>query len=211
MAKTGYGNIVIKFRTPWRGSTHDWSVASSHSGSAFTNTSDMLQFLISVYDVIASYLASGGSTFCCEVAYYNGVDSAPKYSETFVNQAAATAAGFLTSPIGSSYMSAPGTPLATTMAPYEACCMLEAPIGLSKTGKPVTMKKFVHGCAAPTGENDGLPGVTSDWSNEAVKLGNGQLYETRVLISPKGAQGTWSALDYYGNHQAQRRRKKKTS
>ena len=97
------------------------------------------------------------------------------------------------------------------MAPYEACAMLEAPIGLSKTGKPVTMKKFVHGCAAPTAENDGLPGVNAHSSAVAAALGNGSLYETRVLISPSGAQGTWSALAYYGNHQAQRRRKKKTS
>lgn len=207
MAKTGHPNFQLHMWMPWRGVQKRWTIASSHSGLPFTATSDQLAFMISVWDNISPYFAKawqGVSGFYCGgYSYYDGTNSAPIGEATYANLAAAVAAGFVTTAYGDAY-AAEGV-----QASPEVCVRVQAPVGLSKTGKPVTIKHFIHGV-------DGTPGTSGtdqpNWSSGyltyAENLGNGNLYGTRVLCSGSGKQGTWTVYTYYANHQMYRKRKK---
>lgn len=208
MAKTGLPNFTMDVSGPWRGITKVQSWASSHSGSAFTTESDQIAFLQSVWNVLSSFISaaySGETTlWMSKVSYYNGTGGTTIYEAEYVDSAAAVAAGYEQTHFGSA-LNLGDDPVAP-----EICILLEAPIGLSKSGKPVTMKKFVHWTqgigTAPSIDESGEGGAAI-----AATLGNGGLYGSRVLTSPHGAQGDWVIYPYFSNHQMQRRRKKKTS
>jgi hypothetical protein len=214
MAKTGHPNFVIDFKSPWRGTIHTWSITSSHSGSSFTTSADMIAFLQSVFEVIRTFIsASDALTFVSGVKYYNGSASSPLYELTFANEAAAAAAGYalgggaVSASQGEAFTGGTSTQL---MSGLECCTILQAPVGLSSTGKPVFLKKFIHCAPAATGDSDLVP-FSSGAGGFAATLGNGGLYGSRVLISATGKQGAWAPYAYFGNHQMLRRRKKATS
>lgn len=209
----GLPNITITFNSPWRGIRHNWSHVSFHSGQAFTAQSDQISYLQSVFLILSMYIVSGDtSTFVSKVKYYDGVARTPVYEAVYTTAAAASAAGFRLNSSGTN----PNQGQAyggsgETIAPFEACCILAAPVGLSKTGKPVLLKHYMHQCAgAASSTADNVPYAVGG-AAECVALGNGSLFGGRVLASSSGKQGTWNAEPYYGNHQAYRRRKKKTT
>lgn len=205
MAKTGHPNFDLKFAGPWRGTEHTWSVASSHSGGSLTPGGDVQDFMMSVHTVITSFFAefwSGNAeVYCAGYSYYNGTDSAAIEEQEFTSLSEAIAAGYDQSAYGAAYTGS-GQP-----NPPETCARLQAPVGLSKTGKPVFLRKYVHYCAGP-GTN--IP-VSTAGQAIAAQLGSGALFDSRVLISSSGKQGTWSCYAYAANHQMQRKRKKASS
>lgn len=203
MAKTGLPNFDLKVMSPWRGIQHQWSVASSHSGSvlsAGTDVTDLMQALWTIFSsFIGVYWMGNDDVFCAGYSYYNGTSSAAIQEEEFLTSADATAAGYSQTAFGSAY-TGDGQP----MAP-ETCVRLQAPVGLSSTGKPVFLRKFIHMAQGP-----GLAPVISDEGvSNAAALGNGSLPFTRVLTSPGGKQGDWEVYTYFANHQMQRAAKKK--
>jgi hypothetical protein len=205
MAKTGRGNFELKFIGPWRGTQHVWSVTSSHTGAAFSASADITSFMQDVHARISSFIGDfwSGSTlvYCAGYAYYDGVHSAAVQEEAFASLSAAVAAGFDQTHYGTAYTGS-GQP----MSP-ECAVRLEAPVGLSSTGKPVSIKKFIHFCQGP-----GLsPAISSTGTAQAAALGNGDLYGSRILCSGSGKTGAWSVYTYFSNHQMNRRRKKKTT
>lgn len=204
MAKTGLPNFQMRYSGPWRGITKTQSWASSHSGSKFTTNSDIEAFLISFWEVMVTfmYAASSGPAeayWVSKVAYYDGTNSAALYEQEYTTQADAIAAGYTLTGKGTSLN------LGDDPTPPETCILLEAPIGLSKTGKPVTMKKYIHWTQG-LGTTPSF--ISPQAADNAALLGNGGLYGSRVLTSPHGAQGSWVPYAYFSNHQMERRRKK---
>lgn len=144
-----------------------------------------------------------GISYVSAVDYYNGIDSAALYSAEYASSAASVTAGFdQTGIYGNAYASAVG------ISGLEVCVVLEAPVGLSKTGKPVTLKKFIHAVPGGGSAATDSPPLGSGAVGYAQALGNGALPGSRVLISASGKQGTWAANAYFGAHQMPRRRKK---
>lgn len=209
MAKTGHPNFAIKVTSQWRGTEHVWSLVSSHSGATLTPESAAFAFVQAVWNsVIAHFIAAPqvALTYVSGWDYYDGTDSASLYSAEYASSAASVTAGWLQSEYGDAYTSAVG------VSGLECCVVLEAPVGLSKTGKPVTLKKFIH--AVPGGIStapDTPPYGGSGADALALKLGDGSLPGSRVLISASGKQGTWAPALYFGNHQMPRRRRKASS
>lgn len=205
MAKTGRGNFELKMVGPWRGNQHTWSLTSSHTGAAFTSPTDIHAFMLDIYNTLASFIGTfwSGSTdvYMQGWSYYDGVHSAAVEEVSYATAAAAIAAGYLQTPFGTAYTGS-GQP----MQP-ECAVRLEAPVGISSTGKPVTMKKFIHFCQGP-----GLsPVISSTGTANAAKLGNGSLYGSRILCTGTGKTGTWDVYGYFSNHQMNRRKKKKVA
>jgi hypothetical protein len=204
MALTGLPNFQMQYSGPWRGITKVQSWASSHSGSAFTTEADALAFLQSFWLVVSAFMAadivSSESVWVSKWSYYNGTTRAALWEAEYVTSADAVAAGFTYANAGDALN------LGDDPAPPEVCILLEAPIGLSATGKPVSIKKYIHWTQglgpAPSYDTSGTGALAY-----ALKLGNGDLYGSRVLTSPHGAQGTWVPYDYFSNHQMMRRRK----
>lgn len=205
MAKTGHPNFALKYTSPWRGKQHQWSVTSSHSGASFGAEADQISFLQSVHAVIASFIASGSSTYCSGWDYYNGQDKAALASAIYATGAAANTAGFGGSRYGNAYGGS-----TVGYSGLETCVLLYAPVGLSTTGKPVSLKKFIHSVPAGNG-NDAPPLVAADANPLAAQLGDGSLFGNRVLISASGKQGAWVVDQFFSNHQMPRKRKKKVS
>lgn len=203
MAKTGLPNFILKCTGPWRGLQKQQSWASSTSGSHLTAESDVLTLLNQIWMVFAEYLVGSTATlFCSGWAYYDGTHSAALFEKEYTSNTQAVADGFLQTGYGSG-LSAGNS---DSMAP-EVCIRLQSPIGFSKTGKPVTMKHYIHW----TGGVGQSPSFSSGSAANIAKLGNGSLLNSIVLASPHGAQGQWAAYQYFANHQMQRKRKKGTS
>jgi hypothetical protein len=214
MAKTGHPNVVIEFTSSWRGTPHVWRSTANHSGTAFTNDADRISFLQSYFRVIRFFIsASDLLTFVSGVKYYNGTDSATTYEAFFANETAAASAGYA---LGGGTISVnqgeafTGSTTTQMMSGLECCTVLQAPVGLSSTGKPVFLKKFIHCAPASQGDIDGVP-LDSTAPTLALGLGDGTMYGTRVVCSATGKQGVWVPNPYFGNHQMPRRRKKTTS
>lgn len=216
MAKTGHPNFVMEFTSQWRGGPHVWTIASSHSGTSFTSTTDQKAFLISVYQTIRQFIsASDSTTYISGLKYYDGINSVPLYEEFFANETEAATYGV---PLGGQSVTANqgeafvGSETVQMTSGLETCTMLTAPVGLSSKGKPVFLKKFIH-CApaAQVGSTVDGPDLSSSANTFAAYLGNGLLYGSRVFCSASGKQGTWTVSPYFGNHQMPRRSKKKTS
>lgn len=98
----------------------------------------------------------------------------------------------------------------------ETALVVEYPAGLSKTGKPVTIKNWYHAVpvSAPVG---GAPDVSAaDLLTLAAKAGEikGVLGSKGLVLGSKSGRiaGDPRVLAYYGNHQMPKgRRKKRTA
>lgn len=197
MAKTGHPNLNLRYHAPWRGITKVWSLQMNHSGIALS-TDQALAFAQAVHnDVISQYFSVHATNqFLSGYSYYDGTNSAATTEADYEDAASSITAGFNgVADYGGAYGT--GTDLAP--AGLESCCVLLAPLGLNKTGKPFFMRKFIHGCPAPEAGTDSF-GFASG-PHPAVKLGDGSLPGTRVLCTDKGDQGSWDAQSYVGNHQ----------
>lgn len=215
MARTGHPNTVHDFTSQWRGTPHRWSLTANHSGTSFTTSADQILYLKSLFDIFRIFIsASDITTYLSGVRYYDGSTATPIYENLFGDQAAATAAGYglgggsVSGTQGEGFTGGETTQLC---AGLECCTILQAPVGLSSTGKPVFLKKFIH-CAPASqpGIVDG-PTLSTDGPMYAAALGNGTLYGSRVLCSATGKQGDWVVAPGWGNHQMPRRKKKVTS
>lgn len=220
MAKTGHPNFVYKISSPWRGTRHTWSITGNHSGSSLSSgdaetfmTGESSPFTLSY----APFMTAGPaeSTTYAEfwhqltgVAYYDGSDSAAVFEADYD----------VDSPPPDNLLPN-GTAFSEVTSPYsvlEACVCLQAVIGLSKTGKPVLVRKFIHGVA--NGANalnvDGTNTLSlTDGGTAAMQSqSNGDWYGNRVYIAPSGNQpgaSDWSAIP--GQHQMPRGRRKVTA
>lgn len=207
MAKTGHPNVVHEITSPWKGNNHVWRLVANHSGTSFSASSDQIAFLQDCWNLVYSHYLiqhSGSGSWLSGVKYYDGVDSVALYENSFASETAAVAAG---------YNAADAAAFASTnthAGPLESCVVLAAPVGVGSTGKPVSLKKYIHQAAVNISEGgtDQVP-YASGGAAIAAKLGDGSLHGTRVICSKTGRQGTWGGLQYYGNHQMPRRRKKK--
>jgi len=203
MAKTGLPNFSLKYTGPWRGIEHVWSVDSSHSGSALTTEASVITLLNAIHAVIVafcdtSYGSDTPGMYLTGWSYYNGTTAAALWEKEYTTKALSLDDGF-TQTYGAG-LTTGGNPL-----PPEACVLLVAPVGSSSTGKPVSLRKYVH----YTGGGGEAPSLASGAAAIAAQLGNGDLPGSRVLTSPGGKQGPWSVYPYFSNHQMLRRRKKK--
>jgi hypothetical protein len=203
MARTGHPNFILKYSGPWRGLVKQQSFASSLSGSSFSAESDALALLNGIWGVLSSFMPTGveSTVYVTGWAYYNGSTAMALWEKEYTSLSQATADGF-TNTYGSAL-----NPPSSVSAPPEACVRLQAPIGFSSSGKPVTMKKYIHW----TGGTGTSPALATGANAIAANLGNGSLHNSIVLCSPKGAQGTWSAYQYFASHQMQRKHRKSAS
>jgi hypothetical protein len=85
-----------------------------------------------------------------------------------------------------------------------------APVGVSKTNKPIFLRHWVHCVPPATGETD-LPPYSATAATAAASLGDGSLPGNRVLISASGKQGTWAPDTYFGAHKMSRKWSSKNS
>lgn len=203
MAKTGYPNFVLKYTSPWRGTEHVWSVTSSHSGALLGSQALALNFCQAVHGVMAAFMSPAAlEQYLSGWRYYDGHNSAAVYEADYSSAGGSSSAGWVgPSGYGGAYA---GTP--TTVCGLETCVVLDAPIGNSSAGRPISMRKWIHG--VPGGSDADQPPLSTGAAAIAAQLGNGTLPSNRVLVSPKGAQGQWVVSGYFGSHKMPRRKKK---
>jgi hypothetical protein len=206
VAKTGYPNFVLKYTAPWRGTQHVWSVASSHSGALLSSNAQVLSLLQSIHGVFAEFMSvAAADQYLSGYRYYDGHASAAIYEADYTSAAASASAGWAApADYGGAYA---GTN--NNVCGLETCLVLQAPIGNSSSGRPLFMRKWIHG--VPAGNDMDQPPLSTSAAAIVAQLGNGTLPYNRVLVSPKGAQGAWVYNGYYGAHKMPRRNPKRTS
>lgn len=217
MAKTGHPNFVYDVSSPWRTGFKVWSLTGNHSGGSFS-ASDAETFLTGTsspwFNSFAAFVGAGSVTggvaanSVTRVAYYNGSDSAPVYEQSWDRGTSPTNLD----PTGVAY-----TNEATDNETLETCCILQCPVGLSSTGKPVYLRKYIHGIPSGnlTASADGVVlTILAAGTTAAHNMGNGSWFGSRVYCSPTGRQPVsstdWAPLTHPGNHQMPRGRKRKT-
>jgi hypothetical protein len=196
MAKTGFPNGVLRYDAPWRGTIKTWSLTFNHSG-ALLSAPQALTFLQALHNSVfcAFFSAAASSQYLSSYAYYDGTNSAALQEADYASAADSEAAGWNgVSTYGDAYMATP-----TGVSGLETCVVLKALVGTSKTGKPIWMRKFIHGVPPMLGDSDNAP-LTGGAQALALALGDGTLPGNRVLCSAKGNQGTWEVETYFGNH-----------
>jgi|ERR1700723_1581080 len=208
MALTGFPNFQLGVTSNWKGTAHVWRTASSHSGSNFTTLPNVLSFLNSYWNVIQQFMSQIHSNdYVLHWQYYDGHTPASLFEKTYASKASAAADGFVNTLMGDALVD----PDHITSG-LETCCLLQAQVGNSSSGKPVYMRKFIHGTCGSYDGTDNIP-LAGAAPGIAAGLGNGSMFGTRVLVSPKGAQPAagWTISPYFSNHQMPRRRKKAAS
>lgn len=213
MAKTGYGNFDYTYEALWRGAPHQFHVGGNHSGAAF-NASDAQSFMEGESSVAALSIApfqSNPGVSVISSRYYNGVQATPVYERIYGEEYPVPEA---IRPTMAAYTTGGGGPV----LPLEVCVMVESPAGMSKTGKPVYLRKFLRGAPVGaldvSGSGDAIFTIGAEGAAAATAYGDGSWFGERVYIGPSGTQGTstsWIALQQPGNHQVPRGRKRKGS
>jgi hypothetical protein len=179
----------------------------NYSGATLS-TDQQLAFAQAVHNSVISPFFSPSATaqYLSSWSSYDGQNSAALQEAEYADAADSMAAGWNGSAdYGGAYVA--GT---VGVSGLECCVTLKAPLGLNKTGKPFFLRKFIHGVPPMLGDTDNAPFV-SDVAAIAAILGNGNLPGNRVLCSDKGAQGTWEAQEFFGNHKLFRAYKKKSA
>lgn len=222
MAKTGHPNFVYKISSPWRTQRHAWSLTGNHSGSSLSG-SDAESFMTGADSPFAlsfaPFLTAAPSTATTYaefdhqvvgVAYYDGEASAPVFEADYNADAPAPDTLF---PTGTA--SADGGPY-NGYGSLEACCELRAPVGLSKSNKPVFVRKYIHGLVSEwvTTNIDGAQVISLSSAGTAAleAMSNGDWFGSRVYIARSGNQpsaSSWIVIP--GAHQMPRGRRKVTA
>lgn len=222
MARTGHPNFVYRISSPWRARRHTWSLTANHSGSSF-NSGDAETFMTGssspfalCYAHFLSSAPASGSTYAASLhqvvgaAYYNGSDSAPVWEAIYDGE---TPPPSTLMPVGDA------SSIGSASAGYgslEACAELRAPVGMSRTNKPVYVRKFIHGLPS-SWVSTNVDGVqTMPLSTEGTAAiesqSNNSWFGSRVYIARSGNQpsaASWEAIP--GAHQMPRGRRKVTT
>lgn len=214
MAKTGHPNVVIDHGTNWRGKAHRWSTVYNLSGST-PNTADQISMMDALVDIENQILWGGGPNLAgfLEARFYTGQGGAPTTVIPF---------GDIDTPSGWTAYSGTGWstgPAFGEAGAAESCLIVETKLnGLSSTGKPVYLRKYLHAVpafpAAAIGSQQ-IPSADITSLNAYVKKWtDGSLTNGVVVIGPSGRQAASapSVQSALGNHQMPRgRRQKKAS
>jgi len=221
MAKTGHPNFVYKISSPWRTGRHTWSLTGNHSGSSLSGTAaedfmlgDDSPFTLSFAPWLTAAGTSGTPVVYTDYAhqlveaiYYDGSDSAPVFEQIYDADVPAPSNLW---PTGTGWLGEIGRALYTSL---ESCVTMQAEVGLSKTNKPVLVRKFLHGL--PSGgsayNEDGGMSITPTAAGTTAleSMNNGSWYGSRVYIARSGNQpaaAAWTVIP--GQHQMPRGRRK---
>jgi hypothetical protein len=221
MAKLGRPNWVYKISSPWRTIRHTWSLTGCHSGNAMSAsdaeafmTGDESPFALSFSPFLTT--AGTGAEYAeydhqvVGVAYYNGTASAPLFEVEYSSEDPAPDTLF---PAGVAYASGGDSSDALPYGALEACAEFRAQIGVSKTNKPVFVRKYIHGLASGwvTTEESGAQSIalTDDGTAALEAMSNGSWYNGVSYVSPAGTSVSASAWQVIpGAHQMPRGRRK---
>lgn len=198
---------VVRHVRYWRGKIHRWSTVYQYVGNPTATLDDTdCQEILQLDDAMCyGQSAVDGGTYQCEI-YNNASGGVPIANFTRFD--------WQTPGTWIKYGSGAWGPASADIAsPAETALLVEWPCGLSKSGKPVSLRKWYH--AVPT---SGEPGAQADVSaGDLVSL----QAKASQLIGPLGAKGLvlGSATGrlagdpvvkaFYGNHQMPRGRRKK--
>nr|CRY96108.1 hypothetical protein [uncultured prokaryote] len=199
--------IQVEHARYWRGQPHRWSTVYHFNLAAARAPIDA-----SACDAFAAaekpLLYPGGTTSngISSISIYGPSGGTPIAAKTYFDWH--VPASWVNAGIGAAWTGASG-PLATA----EVALVVKSPTQLSRTGKPVFLRKWYHGVPAI---NDGATAeVTSSQITAItaafVALGS-SLTATYGLVyaSPSGAvPGTPTVQPFFGNHQMPRGRKRK--
>lgn len=212
MAKTGYPNFEYVYTGWWRGMAHNWSLVGNISGEPISEE-DAGDFMVgeSSPAVLTFAPAIAPGMVLTSARLYDGTKSAPVWFRDYDEE---TKAPSITDPTGTVYTEANQA----NYGPLESCLMLEAHAGVSATGKPVYLRKYIRGIM-PTkisaGSESAAPTIDLATTAKGVAetMGDGSWWGSRVYISASGRQppaGNWKFLETPGNHQVPRGRKRLT-
>lgn len=206
MAKTGHPNFVIDYQCQWRGIQKIWSITSNHSGATLS-LAQALVFVQAVDSIVKSFIAPmATNVFVARYAYYDGQNSAPLLEADYSDQSESEAAGWTAHSLyGSAYIVG-----AVGVCGAETCTVLQAPVGQSKTNKPVLLRHWVHNVPPSQSAETDDPPFAAGAADIAAQLGDGSLPGNRVLISASGKQGAWVTSPYFGAHKMSKRWKRST-
>jgi hypothetical protein len=193
-----YNRVILKFQSPWNigtVTTHEWSVKFNLSGAAALNSTDAEA---TAHALAAPILAlTESATSLVEYVYY-----APgsKVATSFNVYAPGTYPG-----TGSAYNPASGQ-----AAQLEVSVLLRSPVGKNSLGKPVYLRKWVHGVLASSTDPNSHASL-ADPSGLLAVYDDGAGPSKLVPIAPRNGQqgGPWMIEGHLYTHQLRRGHKKK--
>jgi hypothetical protein len=195
-----YNRVILKLQSPWNiGSetTHDWSVKFNLSGAAALSSTDAEATAHALAGPILALTES--ATSLIEYVYY-----APgsKVATSFNTYAPGTYPG-----TGSAYNPASGQ-----AAQLEVAILLRSPVGKNSLGKPVYLRKWVHGVLASSTDPNSHASL-ADPSGLLSVYDDGAGPSKLVPVAPRnGSQGgPWMIEGHLYTHQLRRGHKRKAA
>lgn len=185
----------------WRGKIKRWNTTLHFSLSSLTSD---------VHDIMqkSSYPNPGDALGACSggvasIAVYNASGGAPVSVTTYFDWQAPTTWIPYTGEAWASVT--PGTPL--DAAGESAAVIVGHMAGLSRTGKPVTTRKYLHAVPSRT---------SADYSDPDIEAGPlaalAALWTVGWMANPSGVNPASVSINpYYGNHQRVRGRRRPTA
>jgi hypothetical protein len=193
-----YQRIVLKFQHAWNigtETTKDWSVKFSLSGAVTMNDADAEATAIDLAQPIKQLTLASTSLI--------GFDYYPAGSHVATSFKAYTPG--VHPGDGSAYSQSN-----TQLQQLEVCAVARCPVGKNNKGKPVFLRKFIHGVVSSAGDANALNPRTSDaatltpWNQGS---GPNRLVPVRPMT---GAQGSgWVMESHLYTHQMRRGAKRK--
>jgi len=213
MGVNGHWYIEITKQAFWRGAPHVWQNRYVMSGAqpSASDAGTVITALKDIEDVLQPSQGAGhGVGFVRGSAYGSGSGAPFEVLEYNASEGSGTATGFT----GGAW-----TGYDLGWAPtLETCLMIETPVtGLSSTGKPVSLRKYIRGVASGSNEAETSGQVAADdiTGVEAAVLPwkTGMGASSWVVIAGSGAQasGPPACHPYLVAHQIPRGKKRKTS
>jgi hypothetical protein len=200
---------VVRHARYWRGKIHRWSTVYQFVGTPSSGLTQADAQTILEHDDAMCFQASGlyMTTYECQL-YNQAVGGVPLVSYTRATWDDHTT---WIAPSGTAWTTTGG--YAVDVA--EAALLVEWPAGLSKTGKPVNLRKWYHavpvvgvGPGSPDVQGPDLTSLAAHASTMIGVLGSKGL----VLGSQSGRLGGTPRVDaYYVTHQMPRGRRKKAT
>lgn len=199
--------IQVEHARYWRGQPHRWSTVY-HMNLAATrapiDASACDAFAAAEKPVI--YPGAQQQNGISSVSIYGPAGGLPIASKVYFDWK--TPASWVNTGVGSAWAST-----TAALEAAEVCAVAQWPTGLSKTGKPIYLRKWYHG--APSSVSGSAQDIAVAQQAQLVTALNAltaSLSSTYGLIyaSPTGAiPGTPTVRPFYGNHQMPRGRKLK--
>jgi hypothetical protein len=203
---TNYRGIVRHVRY-WRGNVHRWSTVYHYGGVASPSIDATACHDLLTADSKMCYGTSNadGGVYSCEI-YNADTGGIPLAVYTAFDW---TTPGSWVHPGGAGWASSTGD-----LEPQaEVALLVEYPVGLSRTGKPVTLRKWYHAVPqslAVAGGVDIPSGIVTSLEAAALELQTTLAPYGLAMNSPAGrSPGAPVVLPHYGNHQMPRGRRRK--